>query len=87
MRTDRVFGYGAALGFLGDLLVGDPRRGHPVAGFGRAAGALERRMWRDDRGSGAVYAALCAGGAVAAAAAVRRGVRSSAALSVGLDGG
>ncbi|MFC4030501.1 cobalamin biosynthesis protein [Streptomyces polygonati] len=84
MRADRVFGYGAALGFLADLVVGDPRRGHPVAGFGRAAGALERRMWRDDRGSGAVYAALCAGGAVAAAAVARRAVASSPALSVGL---
>jgi len=84
MRADRVFAYGAALGFLGDLLAGDPRRGHPVAVFGRAAGALERRMWRDDRGSGAAYAVLCAGGAAGAAALARRGVRASAALSVGL---
>jgi adenosylcobinamide-phosphate synthase len=84
MRADRVFAYGAALGFLGDLLVGDPRRGHPVAVFGRAAGALERRMWRDDRAGGAVYAALCAGSAVAAAALAERAVRSSAVLRVGL---
>src|SRR5882757_5663081 len=84
MRADRVFAYGAALGFLGDLLAGDPRRGHPVAAFGRAAAALERRMWRDDRGSGAAYAALCAGGTVAAAVLARRAVRSSAAVSVGL---
>jgi adenosylcobinamide-phosphate synthase len=84
MRADRVFAYGATLGFLGDLLAGDPRRGHPVAGFGRLAGALERRMWRDHRGSGAAYAALCAGSAVGAAALARRALRSSAALSVGL---
>ncbi|MFF7157249.1 cobalamin biosynthesis protein [Streptomyces sp. NPDC008139] len=84
MRADRVFAYGAALGFLGDLVAGDPRRGHPVAVFGRAAGALERRMWRDDRGSGAVYAALCAGGAVGAAALADRAVRSSVALRVAL---
>ncbi|WNI14970.1 cobalamin biosynthesis protein [Actinacidiphila sp. ITFR-21] len=84
MRTDRVFAYGATLGFLADLVAGDPRRGHPVAGFGRLAGALERRMWRDDRGSGAVYAALCAGGAVTAAVLAGRAVRPSAALSAGL---
>ncbi|SFF16807.1 adenosylcobinamide-phosphate synthase [Actinacidiphila alni] len=84
MRADRVFAYGAALGFLGDLVAGDPRRGHPVAAFGRAAAALERRMWRDDRASGAVYAALCAGGAVAAAVLAERAVRSSPVLRAGL---
>ena len=31
---------------------GDPRRGHPVAGFGRAAAALERRCYADRRGLG-----------------------------------
>ncbi|MEU6852152.1 CobD/CbiB family cobalamin biosynthesis protein, partial [Actinacidiphila alni] len=84
MRADRVFAYGAALGFLGDLVAGDPRRGHPVAAFGRAAAALERRMWRDDRASGAVYAALCAGGAVAGAVLAERAVRSSPVLRAGL---
>jgi adenosylcobinamide-phosphate synthase len=83
-HADRVFAYGAALGFLGDLLAGDPRRGHPVAGFGRAAGALERRVWRDDRLSGAAYAALCAGGAVGTAVLAQRAARSCAALSLGL---
>ncbi|SHL78225.1 cobalamin biosynthesis protein [Actinacidiphila paucisporea] len=84
MRADRVYAYGAALGFLGDLVAGDPRRGHPVAAFGRAAGALERRMWRDDRFSGTVYAALCAGAATGAAALAGRAVRPRAALSAGL---
>jgi adenosylcobinamide-phosphate synthase len=84
MRADRVFAYGATLGFLGDLLAGDPRRGHPVAAFGRAAGALEGRLWRDDRASGAVFTALCAGGAVGGAALAQRAVRSSATLSVAL---
>nr|WSX73899.1 cobalamin biosynthesis protein [Streptomyces sp. NBC_00899]WSX80036.1 cobalamin biosynthesis protein [Streptomyces sp. NBC_00899] len=84
MRADRVYAYGATLGFLGDLLAGDPRRGHPVAAFGRAAGALERRMWRDDRLSGAAYAALCAGAVAGAAALAGRAVRPSAALSAGL---
>jgi adenosylcobinamide-phosphate synthase len=83
-RADRVFAYGASLGFLGDLLAGDPRRGHPVAGFGRAAGALERRLWRDDRGAGTAYAAVCVGGAVAAAALAQRAVRTRPTLSVAL---
>ncbi|NGO72251.1 cobalamin biosynthesis protein [Streptomyces boncukensis] len=71
-HTTHPYACGAALGFLGDLLLGDPRRGHPVAAFGRAAAALERRMWRDDRGAGAVFAVLCASGAAAAGAAVSR---------------
>ena len=31
---------GLALGALADLAFGDPRRAHPVAGFGQAAAAL-----------------------------------------------
>ncbi len=82
----RVLAYGTALGFLADLVAGDPRRGHPVAGFGRAAGALERRMWRDDRFAGAVFTAVCAGGAVAAARLAERAVRSRPALAVTVTG-
>ena len=62
---------GTALGFLADLLFGDPRRCHPVAGFGRAAAAAERRLWRDHRGAGALHTALCVGGAAAATRAVQ----------------
>jgi adenosylcobinamide-phosphate synthase len=80
----RAFAYGAVLGHLADRAFGDPRRGHPVAAFGRAAGAAERRLWRDDRGSGAVFTALCAGGAVAAAALASRLVRSNTTASVAL---
>ncbi|MFE2184133.1 cobalamin biosynthesis protein [Streptomyces sp. NPDC059455] len=80
MRADHAsFACGAALGFLGDLATGDPRRGHPVAAFGRAAAAAERRLWRDHRGYGALHTALCAGGAAAGAALLTRAVR-------GLDG-
>src|SRR4051794_24334989 len=55
---------GLVLGAAADLLLADPRRGHPVAGFGQFAGALERRVWRDDRATGVAYA----GGLMAAAA-------------------
>ncbi|MFE2429556.1 cobalamin biosynthesis protein [Streptomyces sp. NPDC059373] len=80
----RAYTYGAVLGFVADRAFGDPRRGHPVAAFGRIAGSLERRLWRDHRGRGALYTALCVGGAVAGAAVASRVVRSSTAASVGL---
>lgn len=84
MRADRVFAYGAAAGLLGDLLLGDPRRGHPVAAFGRAAGAVERVLWRDHRGRGALHTAVCAGGATGLAALASRSVRGSRTASIAL---
>jgi adenosylcobinamide-phosphate synthase len=84
MRADRVFAYGAAAGLVGDLLLGDPRRGHPVAAFGRAAGAVERVLWRDHRGWGTLHALVCAGGAVALGAVAASAVRSSRTASVAL---
>jgi adenosylcobinamide-phosphate synthase len=86
MRADRVFAYGAAAGLLGDHLLGDPRRGHPVAAFGRAAGAVERLLWRDHRGWGALHTAVCVGGTVALGAAAARAVRPSPAASIALTG-
>ncbi|MEU0374245.1 cobalamin biosynthesis protein, partial [Streptomyces sp. NPDC006283] len=84
MRADRVFVYGAAAGLVGDLLLGDPRRGHPVAAFGRTAAAVERVLWRDHRGRGALHTAVCAGGAAAAAALASRAVRRSPVASIAL---
>lgn len=85
MRAEHAtYACGAALGFLGDLVAGDPRRGHPVAAFGRAAGAVERGLWRDHRGSGAVHTVLCAGSAAAGAALLSRAVRHSAPARVAL---
>jgi adenosylcobinamide-phosphate synthase len=63
---------GLALGAAADLVFADPRRGHPVAGFGRAAAALERWTWRDSRLAGAAYAAACVGAATAVGAAGQR---------------
>ncbi|WP_445400144.1 cobalamin biosynthesis protein [Streptomyces sp. LE64] len=84
MRAGRTFAYGATAGLIGDLLLGDPRRGHPVAAFGRAAGALEHLLWRDHRGWGALHTALCAGGAAGAAALVARAAAPSRTASVAL---
>ncbi|WP_369200997.1 cobalamin biosynthesis protein [Streptomyces sp. PU-14G] len=77
---------GAVAGFVADALLGDPRRGHPVAAFGRVAGALERRMWRDHRGVGALYVALCTGGAVAMGRAVSAAVEATAGKSAARSG-
>ncbi|MER0246977.1 cobalamin biosynthesis protein, partial [Streptomyces sp. HSW2009] len=76
MRTDPLaYAYGAVIGFLGDRALGDPRRGHPVAAFGRAAGAVERRLWRAHRGHGALHTAVCAGGAALVGALLTRAAR------------
>jgi adenosylcobinamide-phosphate synthase len=48
-----------------DAVVGDPRRGHPVALFGTVAQRLERSIYRDSREAGAAFTAMCVGGAVA----------------------
>lgn len=79
-----AFATGAALGWLADLALADPRRGHPVAVFGSAAAGLERALWRDHRGRGALHTALCAGGAVAAAAGLQRAAHRSGPASVAL---
>src|SRR4051812_48259372 len=60
-RRDLPTAAGLALGAAADLLLADPRRWHPVAGFGRAAAALERALWRDSRAAGAAYAGLLTG--------------------------
>jgi len=80
-----AFLLGAPLGYAVDTLVGDPRRGHPVAVFGRAAGALERRLWADSRPVGALFTALCVGAVAAGAAALDR--RSPAAGRAALAAG
>lgn len=84
MRAERVFAYGATAGLIGDLLLGDPRRGHPVAAFGRAAAGVEHRLWRDHRGRGALHTLVCAGGAAGAAALAARAVQNRPAAAVAL---
>jgi len=56
---------GLALGYLLDLCFADPRRGHPVAAFGRIAGVLERILYRDSRMRGLWFALALVGGAAA----------------------
>ena len=66
---------GLALGAAADLLLADPSRWHPVAGFGRAAAALEHRLWRDSRAAGAVHAGLLTGAATGLGVVLDRATR------------
>jgi adenosylcobinamide-phosphate synthase len=66
---------GLAAGVALDALLGDPRRGHPVAAFGRAAAALESRDYADSRLRGAAHAAACVLAAAAPAALMHRHTR------------
>lgn len=69
---------GLALGMALDQVLPDPRRGHPVAGFGRAAGAVERWVYAPTRTRGVVFttaavAPVVLGGVLAERALLRRG--------------
>jgi adenosylcobinamide-phosphate synthase len=56
--TSRV---GVLVGYLADLAVGDPKRGHPVSVFGQAAARLEQFTYRDTRIAGALHVGLLVG--------------------------
>ena len=66
---------GLITGVVLDALAGDPRRGHPVAAFGRAAAALEARDYADSRGRGAAHAAACVLAVTVPAAVLHRRTR------------
>lgn len=74
-RVDAPTAAGLALGAAVDLLVADPHRGHPVAGFGTAAAALERRVWCDCRAVGTGYAAILTAAAAGVGAGLTRATR------------
>ena len=82
-RSARVSAAALAGGYAADLAFGDPRRRHPVAGFGRIALALERRTYAPTRARGALYAAALVGGAALAGELLARvaGRRTALALT------
>lgn len=73
-RCSRAAGLG--LGFAADRLLGDPRRFHPVAGFGRLATYVERGTYADTRARGLLHTATLVGGAVAVGVAAERSTRA-----------
>ncbi|WP_067828538.1 cobalamin biosynthesis protein [Actinomadura kijaniata] len=66
---------GLLLGVALDAVFADPRRGHPVALFGRAAKAWERAVYADSRGRGVLYTSVLVGSVAAGGWAVERAVR------------
>lgn len=62
-RTGRVFA---------DLALSDPKRGHPVAAFGRAAAELEQFTYRDAKIAGALQVGLAVGAVGLIGTAVQR---------------
>lgn len=73
---------GLGLGFVLDRLIGDPRRGHPVAGFGRVAGRLEAQTYADRRGRGVAHVTVLVGGSTALGLAIERLTRRHPLLTV-----
>ncbi|TCO51659.1 adenosylcobinamide-phosphate synthase [Kribbella antiqua] len=67
---------GLLLGFAADRVLGDPRRFHPVAGFGQVASRVEARWYDDTRAAGASYTATLVGTATVAGLAAERLTRN-----------
>ncbi|OBH35419.1 cobalamin biosynthesis protein [Mycobacterium sp. E342] len=63
---------GVLAGYLADVALGDPARGHPVAVFGRAAARLEQLTYRDSRAAGVVHVGVLVGAVTLLGAAVQR---------------
>jgi len=82
MNVGRNTASGLVLGYGADLALGDPRRGHPVAGFGRAALALERVLYAPSRARGAFFTATLVGGAALAGHGLARVLGRRAALAL-----
>ncbi|MEV0357923.1 cobalamin biosynthesis protein [Nocardia sp. NPDC050697] len=72
---------GLALGFALDRALGDPRRWHPVAGFGTGAAALERVTYRDGRVAGVVHEVVAVGSVLALGRWLGRGGWPAVALA------
>lgn len=71
-RGSAALAAGLCLGFAADRLLGDPRRGHPVAAFGAVATRLEERVYEDSRTAGTAYVVALVAVPTLAAAGVER---------------
>ncbi|WP_067696927.1 cobalamin biosynthesis protein [Nocardia jejuensis] len=74
MRTGTSIAAGLVLGFALDRALGDPRRGHPVAGFGSAAMTVEKVSYRDSRAAGVLHEVLLVGTVLGLGVGAQRGV-------------
>ncbi|MCW2850075.1 MAG: cobalamin biosynthesis protein [Marmoricola sp.] len=66
---------GLVVGFGADLVVRDPARFHPVAGFGTLAAVVETRLYAASRGRGVVHTSVLVGTSVLSGLLVERGTR------------
>jgi len=66
---------GLALGWALDQAVGDPRRWHPVAGFGSAALLLEKRTYAARRAPGVAHVTVLVAGAATLGVVAERATR------------
>lgn len=66
---------GLVLGYALDALLADPRRYHPVAGFGTIAARLERLTYADRRTAGVIQLGVLAGGVASAGVLAERATR------------
>ncbi|HTT53759.1 MAG TPA: cobalamin biosynthesis protein [Streptosporangiaceae bacterium] len=73
---------GLLAGGLLDLVLGDPRRGHPVAAFGTAAARAETVLWSDSRGRGAAMVLACVAPVAGAGLATQRLARGRPAVAL-----
>jgi adenosylcobinamide-phosphate synthase len=78
-RQARIVGLLA--GYLADLALGDPERGHPVAVFGQAAARLERFTYRDSRIAGVAHLGLLVGALGVLGTALRGSIVATAAAT------
>ncbi|MEO6955760.1 MAG: cobalamin biosynthesis protein [Antricoccus sp.] len=73
----RAIAAGLMLGAIVDQMWGDPRRFHPVAGFGQVAGALQRYLYRDSKLAGAAFHGALVGAVSGAGLIAQRRAASS----------
>jgi adenosylcobinamide-phosphate synthase len=87
VRRPSSLAIGLLVGTALDALVPDPRRGHPVAIFGAAAAAVERRGYADSRPRGVVFAGGCVGAAITLGVVLPDGTLTVAASTWAVLGG
>ncbi|MEU4316483.1 cobalamin biosynthesis protein [Nocardia sp. NPDC024068] len=73
MRSGVSTAAGLLIGFALDRVFGDPRRWHPVAGFGMLAARLESVTYADRRRAGLIHEVVLVGGVLGAGAILHRG--------------
>ncbi|MBJ8344861.1 cobalamin biosynthesis protein [Antrihabitans sp. YC2-6] len=77
---------GLLAGYAADRVLGDPRSFHPVAGFGTAATALEKRTYGADRWSGVLHNAILVGATIVGGSVFRGAVPTAVATWTVLGG-